>query len=291
MSYTVEDLGRSVNRLTDKVEDLTDAAEDGMKENKEDCSMNNVVASMLALMQNNRNMDIPGLLALCKDKGYDQGWGNNGMFMFVFLMLFLFSGGGWGNLGPNAQRDFQNCAGQSFNTIMEMYSQLKDQVFNTQTTLTNQGQQLQTWLCQVTDSINAATRDQGDRAVAATQSVKDQLFQCCCDVKGLISGVSNLVQRGIDRQDLLQERTINAMQSMECRLKGEITENRRVMELGFERAQCDRHNLAKDQEIARLCRENDSLKNTLRDTTIANNATENMKSWFLNNYTPTRTQS
>lgn len=288
--YSAQEMQRSVERLSDKVEELTEAAEDNIKDNKEDSGMNNI-AGLLALMQNNRGMDIPGLLALCKEKGYHNGWGNDGMFMFVFLILFLFAGGGWNNLGPNAQRDFQNCAGASYGPIVEMYSQLKDQIFNTQTTLSTQGQQLQTWLCQVTDAINAATRNQGDRSVEATQSVKDQLFQCCCDVKGLIAGVQNKVDGLYGHTDVLQERNINAMQAMECRLQSEIKENRRIIELGFERASCERRDLAKDQEIARLCRENDNLKNTLRDTTIANQSVSQMQAWFLNNYTPTRTQS
>ena len=289
MPFDMEAIGKGVERLTGKVEDLTDAVEDTVKEEKEESKMGDI-AGLLALMQGNKNMDLPGMLALCKERGYDRGWGNDGMFMFVFLILFLFAGGGWDNLGRGRQQQFQDCAGVSCGPIVEMYSQLKDQIFNTQTTLSTQAQQLQTWLCQVTDAINAATRNQGDRAVEATQSVKDQLFQCCCDVKGLIAGVQNKVDGLYGHTSVLQERNINAMQAMECRLQGEIKENRRIIELGFERASCERRDLAKDQEIARLSRENDNLKNTLRDTTIANHATEKMQAWFLNNYTPTRTQ-
>lgn len=37
------------------------------------------IAGLLALMQGNKGMDLPGLLALCKEKGYDRGWGGEGM--------------------------------------------------------------------------------------------------------------------------------------------------------------------------------------------------------------------
>lgn len=58
-------------------------------------------------------MDLPGLLALCKEKGYDRGWGGEGMFLFVFLILFLFAGGGWSNLGRGNQEAFAAMAGNN----------------------------------------------------------------------------------------------------------------------------------------------------------------------------------
>ena len=40
------------------------------KASQENTSMNGDIAGLLALMQGNKGMDLPGLLALCKDKGY-----------------------------------------------------------------------------------------------------------------------------------------------------------------------------------------------------------------------------
>ena len=65
-------------------------------------------------MQGNKGMDLPGLLALCKEKGYDRGWGGEGMFLFVFLILFLFAGNGWNGLNRNQQQDFAAMAGNNY---------------------------------------------------------------------------------------------------------------------------------------------------------------------------------
>lgn len=60
----------------------------------------NDIAGLMALMQNNKGMDLPGILALCQQKGYGReggGWGD-GMGLLVILLFFLmFNNGGWGN--------------------------------------------------------------------------------------------------------------------------------------------------------------------------------------------------
>lgn len=73
----------------------------------------NDIAGLLALMQGNKNMDLPGLMALCRERGYDRTFGGEGMFMFVFLLLFLFAGGGWNNLGSHNQAAFAEMAGNN----------------------------------------------------------------------------------------------------------------------------------------------------------------------------------
>lgn len=59
----------------------------------------NDIAGLMALMQNNKGMDLPGILALCQQKGYGReggGWGD-GMGLLVILLFFLmFNNGGWG---------------------------------------------------------------------------------------------------------------------------------------------------------------------------------------------------
>lgn len=68
----------------------------------------NDIAGLMALMQNNKGMDLPGILALCQQKGYGReggGWGD-GMGLLVILLFFLmFNNGGWGNNGNKAIAD------------------------------------------------------------------------------------------------------------------------------------------------------------------------------------------
>ena len=109
MTYDLESIGKHVERLSQHVGDLAHA-EEVENDTKKENTMGDI-AGLLALMQGNKGMDLPGLLALCKEKGYDRGWGNDGMFMFVFLILFLFAGGGWNNLGDRNQAAFAEMAG------------------------------------------------------------------------------------------------------------------------------------------------------------------------------------
>lgn len=66
----------------------------------------NDIAGLMALMQNNKGMDLPGILALCQQKGYGDGkggWSGDGMGLLVILLFFLmFNNGGWGNNGNKA---------------------------------------------------------------------------------------------------------------------------------------------------------------------------------------------
>lgn len=110
MTYDLEHLGRQVDKLSDAIEENTNE--------KGENNMNDI-AGLLALMQGNKGMDLPGLLALCKEKGYDRGWGGEGMFLFVFLILFLFAGNGWNGLNRNQQQDFAAMAGNNCQSILQ----------------------------------------------------------------------------------------------------------------------------------------------------------------------------
>lgn len=59
MTYDLEHLGRQVDKLSDAIEENTSE--------KGENNMNDI-AGLLALMQGNKGMDLPGLLALCKEK-------------------------------------------------------------------------------------------------------------------------------------------------------------------------------------------------------------------------------
>ena len=115
MTYDLEHLGRQVDKLSDAIEENTNE--------KGENNMNDI-AGLLALMQGNKGMDLPGLLALCKEKGYDRGWGGEGMFLFVFLILFLFAGNGWNGLNRNQQQDFAAMAGNNCQSIIGLHDRI-----------------------------------------------------------------------------------------------------------------------------------------------------------------------
>ena len=294
MGYDVENLGRSVDRLEDTVSD----AINNMTQ-KEHNTMGDI-AGLLALMQGNKGMDLPGLLALCKEKGYDRGWGGDGMFMFVFLILFLFAGGGWGNLNRNQQNEFQAMANQNCSEIIGLH----DRISAAQAASTNGFQQLQTWLCQAIDSANAATRDQGDRTYDAVRNVGEsigkQVSDCCCalnarlatvecELKGIQRDITDTNRNLGNKIDLAQERNLNAMQSMECRLSGQIKDLSAQTALGFERQACLIRDTAREQEMSRLSRENEALRDQIREQRISDAAVKQLESFAINHYVPTRT--
>lgn len=273
----MEALGRSVDRLEDTISDNFNNKGDKM----------NDIAGLLALMQGNKGMDLPGLLALCKEKGYDRGWGGDGMFMFVFLILFLFAGGGWGNLNRGQQAEFAQMAGNNCQEIIGLH----DRISAAQTAAAqsaaqtmNQFQQLQTWLCQSIDSVNAATRDQGDRIYDATRNVGDTIRSCCCDLnarlatvecelKGIERDISDTNRNLSNQISLSQERTNNALERMECRLSTQIKET-----------QCLITTTATQQEMDRLRRENESLRNTIQGNAIADAAVSRLERFATDHY-------
>lgn len=66
--YIPEGMAEDIHCIKHSVKEIHENTEE--KEN----NMNDI-AGLLALMQGNKGMDLPGLLALCKDKGYDRSWG------------------------------------------------------------------------------------------------------------------------------------------------------------------------------------------------------------------------
>lgn len=287
MPYDMEALGRSVDRLEDAI---TDTLKD-----KKDSGMNDI-AGLLALMQGNRGMDLPGLMALCKEKGYDRAFGGEGMFMFVFLILFLFAGGGWNRLNGNQQADFAAMAGNNCQEIIGIH----DRISAAQAASTQGFQSIQTWLCESIANVTSSIRNQGDRAVDATRNVGDTVRDCCCKLEAALATLNCKVD-GVDRSirestgvlagkiDISQERTANALQSMECRLSRQISDTQTQMALGFERQACLIRDTAKDQELARLTRENEALRDTVRGDRIAEKAISRLETFAINHYTPTRT--
>lgn len=253
---------------------------------EKDCNMNDI-AGLLALMQGNKNMDLPGLIALCRDRGYDRAFGNEGSFLFVFLLLFLFAGGGWGNLGARNQAAFAEIAGNNCQSIIGLH----DRITAAQTASTNGFFALDTKLCSSIAEVMAAVRNQGDRVYDATRNVGDTVRECCCAMGRNLDALSCKVDGVAAEVRLMQERNVNALQSMECRLSNQIKDNAAQMALGFERQTCLINSKFTDLELERLRRENCELKSTLQGNAIADAAVARLQTFTLNHYTPTKTAS
>lgn len=294
MGYDIEGVGRSVEHLAHKVSSLTDAVTDNVKEDKE--SNMGDIAGLLALMQGNKGMDLPGLLALCKEKGYDRGWGGEGMFLFVFLILFLFASGGWGNLGRNNQEAFAAMAGNNCQDIIGLHDRIADARSVSQLGF----QSLQTWLCESIANVTNSVRNQGDRAVDATRNVGDTVRDCCCKLEAALAtlnckvdGVSRdireqggLINAKIELEALKQE---NARAAMENRILQNQKDCCCEMNQRLDRLECTMQTNRLADENARLTRENEALKDTLRGDRIADAAVQRLERFALNHYTPTRT--
>lgn len=280
-----EDL-RSIKHSVNEIHENTEEKENNM----------NDIAGLLALMQGNKGMDLPGLLALCRDKGYDRSWGGEGMFMFVFLLLFLFSRGGWGNLNGAEQAAFGNCAGNSCQSIIGLH----DRISAAQAVSTNGFQSLQTWLCESIANVTNSIRNQGDRAVDATRNVGDTVRDCCCKMEAALAtlnckvdGVSRdiressgLINAKIELEALKAE---NARAAMECRIVQQQKDCCCEMNQRFDRLECTLQTNRLADENARLARENEALKDTLRGDRIADAAVSRLERFQLDHYTPTRT--
>lgn len=256
------------------------------KEKEKETDMGDI-AGLMALMQNNRGMDLPGMLALCKDKGMDRGFGGEGIGLLVILLFFLmFNNGGWGN-NRNASAAVEAVGADNCQRIIGIH----DRISAAQAASTQGFFALDTKLCSSIAEVISSVRNQGDRTYDATRNVGDQVRDCCCALNNKLDTILCKVDGLYGHTSLLQERTHNEMQSMECRLQGSITENRRLMELGFERMSCKMDNMAKDSEIARLARENCELKATAQGNAIANAAVQQLQGFTLAHYLPTRPAS
>lgn len=297
----LEHMGHAVEHLAHKIEKLSDSAKtlaEDCEEEKENNGMGDI-AGLLALMQGNKGMDLPGLLALCKERGYDKGWaGGEGMFLFVFLILFLFAGGGWNNVGRGNQEAFTAMAGTNAQEIIGLHDRIADARSVSQMGF----QQLQTWLCESIANVTNSVRTQGDRAVDATRNVGDTLRDCCCKLEAelatlqcSVNGVSRdikeasgLLNAKIELEALKQE---NARAAMECRLIQGQKDISCEMGRKFEHLEGIIQTNRLADENARLLRENEALRANERGDRIADAAVARLQQFAIANYTPTRTSS
>ena len=287
MAYDMDSIGHSIDKLEDTISDAVIS-----KSHHRSSNMNDI-AGLLALMQNNRNMDLPGLLALCQEKGYGDAWGNN--FMFIFLLFFLMGNGGWGNWNNRCAAEGLVGA-EALSTITSLY----DRISAAQAAADQGFSNLQTWLCQSISNVVNSVRDQGDRNYDATRNVGDAVKDCCCKMQAelatincKIDGVSRDIRESTailgGKIDLAQERNLNAMQAMECRLNGQIKDLSTQTALGFERQACLIKDLAKDQELNDLRKENAELKLSRSQQYQTNAIVDALQQFAVKHYTPTVT--
>jgi len=291
MAYEAENVGRSVENLAEKMADLTNTVNETVK----DKDMGDI-AGLLALMQGNKGMDLPGLMALAREKGYDKNWGGEGMFIFVFLLLFLFAGGGWNSLNRGQQADFAALAGTNTEEIVGLH----DRIADARAASSLGFQQLQTWLCESISNVISATRNQGDRIADVTRNVGDTVRDAAARldlaVAGIVNRVDNvardvkegngLISAKIELEALKAENARNALESrvLQGQKDGFLILNQRFDQLENKMA-----NQALAEENARLARENVTLSDVIREDKIADKTVARLEGFALRNYTPTRT--
>lgn len=292
MGYDIEGVGRSVEHLAHKVSSLTDAVTDNVKEDKES-SMNDI-AGLLALMQGNKGMDLPGLLALCKEKGYDTTFGNS--FMFVFLLFFLLVGGGWNSLGRNNQEAFAAMAGNNCQDIIGLHDRIADARSVSQLGF----QQLQTWLCESIANVTSTIRNQNEGTLVAVNNVGSVVRDCCCKLEAELAALTckvdglgrdiretgNLINAKIELEALKQT---TAMQAMETRLSQQQKDCCCEMNQRFDRLECTIQTNRMADENARLSRENEALRSTLQGQKFVSDTVNQLETFVLNHFNPTKT--
>lgn len=262
---------------------------------KESDSMGDI-AGLLALMQGNKGMDLPGLLALCKDKGYSNGFGGEGGFLWAFLLLFLFANGGWGGMGAQNRAAFAEMAGNNCSQITGLY----DRIYAAQAESAQGFLNLDTKICSSIASVIASVRDQGDRTYDASRNVGDTVRDCCCkleaELASITCGINSLsrdvrdvntnLSAKIELEALKQE---NARAAMECRITQQQKDCCCEINSRFDRLECTLATNRLEDENARLARKVEELSDVLRGDRIANAAVAQLQNFALNNYTPTRT--
>ena len=282
MPYDLEHLGRQVDELSDAI-----------KDNTKGDSMNDI-AGLLALMQGNKGMDFPGLLALCKEKGYDRSFGGEGMFMFVFLILFLFAGGGWNGIGRNNQAAMEQMATNNGFDCQRIIG-IHDRISASQSA-SNQGFfSLDTKLCASIAEVMAAVRNQGDRTYDATRNVGDTVRDCCCkleallsttlcELKGLGRDVRELGGRVDAKIELEALKVENARAAMECRL----SQQQKDCCCETKAAIADLKNTIETNRLldenSRLQRENSALRDAARGDAIADAAVRRLERFAIDHY-------
>lgn len=277
-NYAPEEMACTLNKINEGVEDINKHID-----TKEKCNMNDI-AGLLALMQNNRGTDLPGMLALCRDRGYDSAFGNEGGFMTIFLLLFLLGNGGWGGLNAANRVAFQECAGNSCQSIIGLHDRI-----SAAQQASNQGFfALDTKICESIANVISAVRNQGDRAVDSSHDLQTLMQNCCCQIERSLDAIGCEVRNVKSAVELSQERTINAMQAMEMRLTTQADRNQAAVLAGQKDIMCKMDRMSLEAENARLQRELCECKNTALANSTAAAVVQQMQTFAINHYKPTQ---
>lgn len=278
-NYVPEEMACTLDKIHEGVEDINKHID-----NKEKCNMSDL-AGLLALMQNNRGTDLPGMLALCRDNGYDRAFGNEGGFMTIFLLLFLLGNGGWGGLNATNRAAFQECAGNSCQSIIGLHDRI-----SAAQQASNQGFfQLDTKICESIANVISAVRNQGDRAVDSTHDLQTQVQSCCCQIERSLDAIGGEVRNVKSAVELSHERTVNAMQAMEMRLTTQADRNQAAVLAGQKDIMCKMDKMALESENARLQRELCECKSNALAASTANAVVSQLQTFSMNHWTPTKT--
>ncbi len=253
-------------------------SKDEHKDKKEGKYMNDI-AGLMALAQNSASkMDLPGLLALAKEKGYD---GNQ--WWWIIIVLFMLWGGNWNGRNQGV------AAGLIGAENLQMITSTFDRIAAAQNATTAGFANLNTHLCDSIAQTVAAVRNQGDRVTDNINAVSRQISQCCCNMEAAMANLNCEVQ-DIGREIQGTRREIE----QRIALSEERLTNR--IELGDERLACLIKDTAKEQELQRLQRENCALTAKLAEAnmvnlaqTTADRAVASMQTFAVAHYTPTRT--
>lgn len=277
-NFAPEEMACTLDKIHEGVEDINKHID-----SKEKCNMNDI-AGLLALMQNNRGTDLTGMLALCRNGGYDRAFGNEGGFMTIFLLLFLLGNGGWGGLNAANRAAFQECAGNSCQSIIGLHDRI-----SAAQQASNQGFfALDTKICESIANVISAVRNQGDRAVDASHDLQTMMQNCCCQIERGLDAIGCEVRNVKAAVELSQERTTNAMQAMEMRLTTQADRQHAEVLAGQKDIMCKMSTMALEAENARLQRELTECKSTSLADKTAREVVNQMQTFAITHWKPTQ---
>lgn len=248
------------------------------------------VADMFALMQSNKGMDLPGILALARENGgTNQDW-------WWIILLFLFIGNNGGGLFGANRGAAEAALGGAEN--LQIVTSLYDRIASAQSTTEQGFSNLSTQLCESIAAVTASVRNQGDRTYDATMSVGNAVRDCCCKLEASLATLGckiDSVSRDISAMgtrlsgdiSLAYERVLNSLQGMEGRLSLQAERNQNVTNDKF----CQLDNKI---NMNRLEDENARLREIVqgcRTNEAANTAVDRMERFLIAHYTPSTTAS
>lgn len=240
------------------------------------------IAGLMSLLQANKGMDLPGILALAKDKGYEGGFGGqNGMWIIVLLILFMGMNGG-GLFGANRAAAADVVGTQNLEIITSLY----DRLAANNATVTQGFSTLDTSLCSSIAAVISNINAQGDRSYDATRNVGDAVRECCCQMSAAMASIEcqlGGVRQAIDNTNTNLTNRI-ALSEERNAVQFERTNNNIIQ--SEQRLACLIKDQAKDAEIARLTRENCALSSSLQNERLGDHVVNTLEKFMVHHYAP-----